>query len=212
MSRSATLVALAVLMLIPVTARSQAGSDTELLGKLTPLVDDFLGEVGIYVRHLATGKTVSINADEVFPTASMIKLPILVGVFDAVERGELEFDQKLVYTDSLLYEGEDILGAFADSSEIALSKVLMLTITTSDNTAALWSQHLAGTGTRINELMEQNGFDSTKVNSRTPGRRPNWEVYGWGQTTPRDMAELIVRIRNGEIGRATLPARRCIGS
>jgi beta-lactamase class A len=152
----------------PATAQT---SDSALYARLMPLVEAFRGRVGVYVRHLQSGRTVTINADEVFPTASMIKVPIMVAVFDAVEAGRLVFDQKLLYTDSLLYEGEDILGAFADSSEIALSKVLMLTITTSDNTAALWSQHLAGTGTRINELMEQNGFLNTQVNSRTPGHR-----------------------------------------
>jgi beta-lactamase class A len=127
----------------------------------------------------------------------MIKLPILVAAFDAMARGQLEMDQRLVYTDSLLYAGDDILGSFADSSEISLAKVLMLMITTSDNTAALWAQHLAGTGARVNQWLNENGFDSTRVNSRTPGRRPDWERYGWGQTTPREMAELLVMIREG---------------
>ena len=173
--------------------------DSALHSKLARLVESFHGRVGIYVRHLQSGSTVEINADEIFPTASMIKVPILVAVFAAIDRGELEFDQKLIYTDSLLYEGDDILGSFADSSEITLSKVLMLTVTMSDNTAALWSQFLAGTGTAINGWLERNGFDSTRVNSRTPGRRGDWEIYGWGQTTPREMAELIVQIREGRV-------------
>ena len=198
-------VGLALLTMIWEPSNSQAQSltvsdpDSTLYEKLSPLVTGFRGRVGIYVRHLESGESVEINADEMFPTASMIKVPILIGVFKAIERGELEFDQKLTYTDSLLYEGEDILGAFADSSEIALSQVLMLTITTSDNTAALWAQHLAGTGTKINEWLARNGFDSTRVNSRTPGRRSNWEKHGWGQTTPREMAELIVSIREGRV-------------
>jgi len=173
--------------------------DSALYAALLPLVEPFHGRVGIYVRQLRTGRTVEINADEIFPTASMIKVPIMVTVFDAIERGELEFDQKLIYTDSLLYEGDDILGSFAESSEITLSKVQMLSITTSDNTASLWLQHLAGTGTKINEWLEQNGFESTRMNSRTPGRGGDWEVYGWGQTTPREMAELVVGIREGRV-------------
>jgi beta-lactamase class A len=198
------LATLALLTAAPTGLQSQGARpvgtespDSALYERLSPLVQQFRGRVGIYVRHLSSGRTVEINADEMFPTASMIKVPIMVAVFDAIERGELEFGQKLTYTDSLLYEGEDILGSFADSSEISLSKVLMLMISASDNTAALWLQHLAGTGTRINEWLEQNGFDSTRVNSRTPGRQPNWEVYGWGQTTPREMAELVTRIRQG---------------
>jgi beta-lactamase class A len=36
------------------------------------------------------------------------------------------------------------------------------------------------------------------MNSRTPGRRGDWERYGWGQTTPREMARLVTMIREGK--------------
>jgi beta-lactamase class A len=129
----------------------------------------------------------------------MVKVPIMIGLFDKIHKGELDYHKELVYRDSLLYPGVDILGAFADSAKIAMSKVVMLMITTSDNTASLWSQQLAGTGTAINQWLEQNGFAHTRVNSRTPGRQANQKQYGWGQTTPREMAELLVRIREGKV-------------
>ena len=72
-------------------------------------------------------------------------------------------------------------------------------ITTSDNTASLWCQSLAGTGTAINEWLDKNGFSITRVNSRTPGREANRTKYGWGQTSPREMAELLVKIREGKV-------------
>jgi len=173
--------------------------DKALTKKLEPLVRNFGGTAGIYVRNLKTGKTVAINADTVFPTASMVKVPILCGVMDKVERGELSLHHELTYRDSMLYPGEDILGAFRDSARITLGKVAMLMITTSDNTASLWCQALAGTGTAVNAVMERYGFVSTRVNSRTPGRESARSVYGWGQTTPREMAELFVMIRDGRI-------------
>ena len=186
---------------IPEPATEQV--DTVLVQKLRGLIQGFHGDVGIYVRHLPTGRTAAIRADELFPTASLIKVPILVALFDKIERGELDYHSKLVYRDSLLYPGEDILGSFKDGEEITLSKVVMLMITVSDNTAGLWCQHLAGTGTEINRWLEAHGFRWTRVNSRTPGRRADWEKYGWGQTTPREMAELLVMIREG---RAVSPA------
>ena len=159
------------------------------------LISEFHGTVGVYVRHLGTGETIALNADTLFPTASMVKVPILLGIFQKIQDGELDYHAEHVYDDSLLYPGVDILGSFADSSTITLSKLVMLMIATSDNTASLWLQHLAGTGTAINTWLAAHGAEKTRVNSRTPGRRPDWEVYGWGQTTPREMAELLVRIR-----------------
>lgn len=174
-------------------------SDARLEAKLRPLVQNFRGDVGIYVRHLQTNRVVEIAADTLFPTASMVKVPITIGLFDKIQRGELDYHATLTYRDSLLYAGEDLLGFFKDGEKIALSKVAMLMITTSDNTASLWCQALAGGGANINNWLASNGFQHTRVNSRTPGRRPDWQRYGWGQTTPREMAELLVRIREGRV-------------
>ncbi len=187
-----------MLVLVSVAVRAQK-EDKALTEKLQTVVKDFKGDVGIYVRNLKTNRTVAINADSIFPTASMIKVPITIGMFNKIEKGEMDYHTILTYKDSLLYEGEDILGSFKQDEKISLSKVMMLMITTSDNTASLWCQSLAGTGTSINEWLEQNGFLSTRVNSRTPGREANRTKYGWGETTPREMAELLVKIRDGKV-------------
>ncbi|HET9485786.1 MAG TPA: serine hydrolase [Chryseosolibacter sp.] len=173
--------------------------DRVLSKKILALVDGFQGDVGVYVRHLKTGKMVAINADTLFPTASMIKIPITIGMFQKIETGEIDYDSTLIYRDSLLYKGEDILGSFKDGEKIAMAKVLMLMITTSDNTASLWCQHLAGTGAAINAWLMDNGFQHTRVNSRTAGRSDDWRRYGWGQTTPREMANLLLKVREGKV-------------
>ena len=176
---------------------AQAKSDVKLTAKLRELVKGFHGEVGIYVENLKTGRVAQINADTIFPTASMVKVPIMCGVFDKIEKAELSYNQELIYHDSLLYAGEDILGSFKDGEKIKLSKVQMLSITTSDNTASLWLQKLVG-GENINNWLAANGFEHTRVNSRTANRQANWNVYGWGQTTPREMASLVKKIRDGK--------------
>ena len=173
--------------------------DVKLNKMINELVKGFNGDVGIYVKSLKTGKVATFNADTIFPTASMIKVPITCGIFDKIEKGELDYKTQLIYKDSLLYAGEDILGSFKSGEKIWLAKVLMLMITTSDNTASLWCQSLAGTGVAINNLMEQYGLQHTRVNSRTPYRQANQRKYGWGQTTPREMATLLTLIRDGKM-------------
>jgi beta-lactamase class A len=174
-------------------------TDKKLQRQVETLLQGFNGDVGIYVKNLKNNKVVAVNADTIFPTASMVKVPILIGLMDKINKGELTYHQELKYRDSLLYAGVDILGSFKDTEKIELSKVMMLMLTTSDNTASLWLQSLAGTGTRINAIIDSLGFVSTRVNSRTPGREANRKQYGWGQTTPREMATIFERIVNGEI-------------
>src|SRR5436190_7616647 len=187
--------------------------DKKLQEKLQKAISGFNGDVGIYVKNLRTGKTVAINADTVFPTASIVKVPILIGVMDKLNKKELDYDQELLYRDSLAYSDYDVVASFKDTVKIALKKVIMLMLTTSDNTASLWLQGLAGTGTRINTILDSLGFKSTRVNSRTPGREDNRTVYGWGQASPSEMGRIFEMIYHNEIISTAACERmmRCLG-
>jgi len=173
--------------------------DRKLQKKLEEMVKGFHGEVGIYVHDLKKNRVAYINDDTVFTTASMIKIPILIGLADKLHKGELNYHQELVYKDSLHVAGVDILGSFKNDEKIELGKVMMLMLTMSDNTASLWLQSLAGGGSRINEILDSMGIVNTRVNSKTLGREAARSKYGWGQTTPKEMVTLMEKIANGEV-------------
>ena len=182
-----------VVALVPAEAQKV---NKKLQHSLETLTTGFKGDVGIYVKDLHTGKTVSINADSIFPTASMVKVPILLGIMDKLNKGELKYHQELTYKDSLFYAGSDLLASLKNNEKVELSKVIMLMLTTSDNTASLWLQSLAGTGTRINQILDSIGYKATRVNSRTPGREAGRDQFGWGQTSPKEMASLFEALAN----------------
>jgi beta-lactamase class A len=178
---------------------AQETLDPALQAKLEARVRDFRGDVGIYVRHLETGASAALHPDTLFPTASMVKLPILVTLYDQVDQGLLEMETRLTYHDSLFYgeeEDDDIVNRMRPGETVTLSKLAFFMISISDNTASLWIQGLV-TGAAVNRWLQDHDFTATRVNSRVEGRRPDWEKYGWGQTTPREMAELLVMVREG---------------
>jgi beta-lactamase class A len=189
-----------VVALVPAQAQKV---NKKLQQQLEILSAGFKGDVGIYVKDLQTGKMASINADSIFPTASMVKVPILIGIMDKLNKGELKYHQELTYKDSLLYAGSDLLASLKHNEKVELSKVIMLMLTTSDNTASLWLQSLAGTGTRINQILDSIGYTATRVNSRTPGREANRDKFGWGQTSPKEMASLFEALANRNLMDAT---------
>ncbi len=185
------LIAITLLSCIPGFEHSP--SDTQILEQnLNALVESFRGDVGLYVKHLKTGQEIAINADSLFPTASMIKVPILLALFDRIESGDLDYDSTLMWVPEVVnYPPGGMLSSFKDSPSISLKKMISLMITYSDNHASLWCQSLAGGGVAINEWLANNNFSQTRMNSRTPDRQTDWEQYGWGQTTPREMADLL---------------------
>jgi beta-lactamase class A len=189
----------AAFILLPFIPGAQK-KDAKLQEQVTQLIKDFHGDIGVYVHDLKHNRTVAINADTVFPTASIVKISILIGIMNKIQHGELDYHQRLLYTDSLYYsEGDDILSAFKDSSSIELSKVMMLMLTISDNCASLWLQGLAGGGVTINSILDSLGYKDTRVNSRTKGRENNRSQYGWGQTTPHEIAAIMQGIAEGKI-------------
>lgn len=188
------------LLIIPAVLFSQeVQKDVELESELKKIISDFKGTAGVYVYNLATRKEAGVNADTVFPTASIIKVPILVTLFDKIHKGELTLTDSLVYTKDRIYGGSGLMQFFKDSTGTDIRTLAALMITYSDNVTSLWSQELAGGGEEINSLMERLGLEHTRMNSRTKGREEIWKKYGWGQTTPREMATILVKMRNREL-------------
>jgi beta-lactamase class A len=175
-------------------------TDKTLEKQIGELVQGFHGTIGIYVHELKKDRIASFNADTVFPTASIVKIPIMIGIMDRIQNKELEFHQVMIYKDTMKYDpGEDVLASFKPDEKILLSKLMLLSISLSDNTASLMLQGIAGGGQRINYLMDSLGYLYTRVNSRTPGREKDREIYGWGQTTPREIARIMEQIEKGEV-------------
>lgn len=172
-------------------ARAQV-MDRRLDAEIRQLTSGFKGEIGVYIKTLRTGKTVEIQADTTFPTASIVKVPLLMGIMDRIGRGSLKYHDTLTWLDTIRYDpGEDIIPYLKVGTRIELSKVMMLMMTISDNNASLWLQAIAGGGSAVNEMLDRYGYHHTRVNSRTPGRESSRGIYGWGQTTPREMARIF---------------------
>ena len=67
----------------------------ELADVLKPAIEKHHGEVGLAVKHLKTGETFEYMADRPMPTASLIKLPVMITAYEAVDKGKLSLS---VYT------------------------------------------------------------------------------------------------------------------
>src|SRR5664279_5143968 len=88
-------------------------TDKVLQKQIETLVKGFQGTVGIYVHDLKGDRIAVFQADTLFPTASVVKIPIMIGIMNRIQQKELGFHQEMIYKDTLNYDpGEDVLASF----------------------------------------------------------------------------------------------------
>jgi beta-lactamase class A len=76
------------------------GIAQDLGSELQPLLEKHRGDVGLMVKNLDTGETYQYHSDDVMPTASLIKFPVLIELYRQAEQGTLSLDQQIVLKES----------------------------------------------------------------------------------------------------------------
>src|SRR5690606_37522356 len=121
------------LIFLPKTTSAQEKTvDKNLQQGLEELTKNFRGVAGVYVYNLRTGKEAGINEDTIFPTASIVKVPILTGIFKKIEEGEYKLHEPLIYDTIRKYGGSGLMQFFEDSTKTDLRTLAALMITYSD--------------------------------------------------------------------------------
>ena len=190
----------------PVAARVRADT-TALRRTLDSLAGAHHGIVGYAVRNLDTGERLERRADEPFPTASLIKVAILVALFDRIAKGEVALDDPIRVAKVDKVPGSGQLQFFHDNHEVTVGDAARLMITISDNTATNLLLDKVPMR-KVWDKMEALGLPHTKVHSKTFQRftsvAPDSSArYGLGVTTPGEMAQLFALLADG---RAVNPA------
>jgi beta-lactamase class A len=178
-------------------------ADTARLHRtLDSLANAHHGVVGYTVHDIDTGERMELRGDETFPTASLIKVPILVTVYDLVEKGQLALDDPITLLKIDKVPGSGLLQFMHDRSIFTVHDAAWLMITISDNTATnlLLDRIIIR---RVWDKMEKLGLPHTKVHSKSFLRNSSVAMdssvkYGLGVTTPNEMARLFELLAEGK--------------
>jgi beta-lactamase class A len=165
------------------------------------------GVLGYTVLNLDTGERLSNRGDETFSTASLIKVPILVTLYDLVDKKQLTLDDPLTVLRIDQVPGSGVLQYMHPGMSLSVHDAAALMIILSDNTATnLLLDRVAIR--RVWQKMEALGLPHTKVHSKTFLRLTSVAMdssvkYGLGVSTPNEMAHLFELLAQG---RAVNPA------
>jgi beta-lactamase class A len=178
-------------------------------------INSFPGNVSLYARNLNTGASYELRADDPVPTASTIKLPIMVELFAEEKEGKLDWNQKLPLTDPDKVSGSGVLTELSAGDALPVRDLMHLMIVVSDNTATNLILDRIG-GNAVNVRMAQLGLRQTAVMRKImqpklfpgagatqgwtdEGKKPGNDHWGTGRSCPRDMVLILEKLHRGQL-------------
>jgi beta-lactamase class A len=162
------------------------------------------GRVGVFIKHLEQGESFRFQEREVFPTASLIKLPIMIEVYRQADKGQVKLDDLVTLTDADKVPGSGILTPhFSAGARFSLRDAVRLMMAWSDNTATnlvIDRIGLASTTRTMRDL----GLPETRLQSKVFRRDTSLDVersrlYGLGSCTAADMVMLLEALHSRKV-------------
>ena len=176
----------------------------ELQAKVQNVADIFAresggeGVLGVAARFLPTGETVFVNANVIFPTASVIKVAIMCELFAQAEAGKLDLLKPITVTAGDVAAGSGILGTLTVPLTLPLADLAMLTISVSDNSASNLCLRAVGGPEIVNARMKNEwGLLQTIIHRPIKFNLTESDPPHTATGTPADMLHLLCLLQNG---------------
>jgi beta-lactamase class A len=185
----------------------QAGfcGEPSLEARLAPLVKEHKGKVAIAMKHLRNNASFYLQADDPMPTASLIKLAVMIEVYQQAAEGKIKLGDPLTLHNADKVPGSGLLTEhFSDGASFPLRDAVRLMIAFSDNTATNLVLDKIGIGATA-QRMEAWGYPNTRINAKsfrgdTTSIAPDrTKRFGLGSTTAREMVLILEKLESGKL-------------
>jgi beta-lactamase class A len=164
-----------------------------LAADLTRIAGAYSGVCTWSLTDLTSREHIALDEDRVMPTASLIKVPVLVALYAAVARGGTSLDDRLTYGPEHRCLGSGVLSKLAPGVEMSVRDAAVLMMTISDNSATNMCIDLVGIDA-VNATMRHLGLESTTLFLRLGDRSAGVDARRMSVSTAGEMARLMTLI------------------
>ena len=168
-----------------------------LARRLDAIADAHSGTCTWALVDLASGGEIEREAARVMPTASLIKVPVLVTLYRAVHNGRLRLDDRVRYGPEHRCLGSGVLSRMSYGVEMSVRDAATLMIIISDNSATNMCIDLVGLDA-VNAEMERLGLRETRLFQRLGDRAAGLDARKMSVSSARDMRALMAMLARHE--------------
>ena len=153
------------------------------------------GRVGVYAESLDGSHRVAINADEIYPAASSIKMYVLYTLLAKTAAGELDLDERIEFTAESAKPGSGVLFHLDHGLRLTLKDLATLMMMISDNSALVLLTEYLGID-HVNAEIKKLGLDQTRYGDWRNFETDWKNTLSFGQGTPREFVSFLLRMRS----------------
>lgn len=168
----------------------------ELIHTVKSITSDIGGTWGIVLKDLSTHEEWALNKDEVFYSASVVKLPIMAAIYKASDEDKFQLHDEVTLREKELVGGAGVLQHMTPGFKISIQDLVTLMIIQSDNTATNMLIDLVGVS-YIQDVMKEIGMTHSTFYHKLMISSSKRD--GKNMTTARDNAIFLEKLYDGNI-------------
>ncbi len=149
------------------------------------------------LTDLTSGAHIAHEEGAVMPTASLIKLPVLIALYRAVADGKFALADRVTYGPEHRVLGSGVLSKLSPGVQMCIRDAAVLMMTISDNSATNMCVDLVGVDT-VNATLRALGVERTTLFLRLGDRSAGLDARKMSVSTAGEMAQLFTLLANHE--------------
>ena len=142
----------------------------------------------VFVWSMDNGNYVDIDGDVVYPSASIIKLPVLIQMYKSIEAEQFGLKDNMTLTEYYRSEGSGNMQYSQAGRTYSITDLATTMIQNSDNTATNMLISKVGSMNDVNAAIKSWGIEHTHLQTWLP------DITGNNYTTAKDIAQMLYNI------------------
>ena len=162
------------------------------------LCASFDGRIGLAALNLRTNEQILYNAHDVFPTASVIKLPVLMTLMQQCDAGETSLEAPIMLRRADKIGGSGLLQHLTPGLVMPVRDWAFLMMNVSDNLATNVLIDHVGLE-RIQAWLADNGYDDVQIHRKIDFGEMAKDQKQLGTATPHGLTRLMAAVFRREV-------------